>query len=86
MGAEICCSDGIARICGTVRLRGADVEAQDLRGGAALAVAALAAEGVTEISGYEHIRRGYEDICRDLREVGAEIRLREPDGSQRKGG
>ena len=53
---------------------GARVTAGDLRGGAALAVAALGAGGTTVIEECRHIERGYEDICRDLSAVGAEIR------------
>ena len=54
-------------------LHGARVRAMDLRGGAALLVAALAAQGESAISGLSHIRRGYEDPVRDLRALGAEI-------------
>jgi UDP-N-acetylglucosamine 1-carboxyvinyltransferase len=60
-------------ITGTDRLFGARVGATDLRGGAALAVAALGASGETEISGLEHLLRGYEDIAGKLRALGAEI-------------
>ena len=49
-------------------------EQLSLLGGAALAAAALAADGVTVIRKCRHIERGYEDICRDLREAGADIR------------
>ena len=49
--------------------------AEDLRGGAALVAACLAAEGTSLLGGYEHIRRGYEDICRDLAGAGARIEL-----------
>lgn len=73
MGAEIEIHGNLARIQGMSRLFGAHVEAQDLRGGAALAAAALSAEGTTVIHSYEHIKRGYEDIVRDLREIGADI-------------
>ena len=75
MGARIECMDDKARIKGREMLFGTRVEARDLRGGAALAVAALAAEGSTIIGGYEHIQRGYEDICRDLEEIGADIHM-----------
>lgn len=54
-------------------LRGCPVEAKELRGGAALLVAALAAEGTTTVTGCQYIMRGYENICRDLRELGARI-------------
>ncbi len=71
MGAAIRCHQGMAVITGKTPLKGAQVEAADLRGGAALAVAALAAEGETLISGCHHICRGYEDIARDLKALGA---------------
>ena len=53
---------------------------QDLRGGAALCVAALAAEGETEISGISHIDRGYQCIEGDLTALGADVKRTE-DGS-----
>ena len=59
-------------------LRGTVVEAPDLRGGAALCVAALAAEGETRVSQICHIDRGYEDLARDLRALGADaVRVEE---------
>lgn len=64
----------LAVVRGTYPLRGCTVEATDLRGGAALVVAGLAAEGTTTITDCRHILRGYEDICGDLRSLGAEIR------------
>ena len=82
MGADIVCCDRRARIRGRSRLRGARVEAGDLRGGAALAAAALGAQGRTVISGYEHIRRGYEDLCRDLRRLGAQARVLEENANE----
>ena len=54
-------------------LKGAAVNACDLRGGAALMVAALTAEGDTFIGECHHIERGYEDICRDMAALGAHI-------------
>jgi UDP-N-acetylglucosamine 1-carboxyvinyltransferase len=75
MGAHIIIDGKRAILDGIRCLHGANVQAGDLRGGAALTAAALAAEGRTEITGYSYIRRGYEDICRDLRGAGAEIRL-----------
>lgn len=66
MGAQITVSGSRAEIRGCERLSGAVVKAWDLRGGAALAAAALAAEGETRIVDCIHIERGYEDICRDL--------------------
>ncbi len=63
MGAEIRVSGRTAVIEGTASLHGADVCAADLRGGAALAVAALAAEGESVLRGLHHIDRGYEDLA-----------------------
>lgn len=76
LGAHIIIKDRTARIRGSWPLKGGPVHAGDLRGGAALVVAGLAAEGVTVISGYSHIHRGYEDICRDLCGCGAVLELR----------
>lgn len=76
LGAGIEIHKDKAHISGNRKLRGAIVEAGDLRGGAALVCAGLSAEGNTRITGCEHIYRGYEDICRDLRGLGADIRYR----------
>ena len=72
MGADIQLDGRVAIIHGRPRLHGARVEATDLRGGAALAVAALAADGVTEIEGTRHIDRGYDDLANCLRSLGAD--------------
>lgn len=74
MGAEIIIEGSEARITGKSPLKGAAVKACDLRGGAALVVAGLAADGQTRIMDCGHIFRGYEDICRDLRKLGGRIR------------
>lgn len=60
LGANIIINDKLAIVTGVKRLVGTAVEAKDLRSGAALATAALAAEGTTEINGFEHILRGYD--------------------------
>ncbi len=73
MGADIRREGRVAIVTGVPLLHGAAVEASDLRGGAALAVAALGAEGMTELTGLHHVERGYEDLARDLRCLGAEI-------------
>lgn len=74
MGADITIEDTKhLRICGVPRLKGASIEAKELRGGAALVVAGLCAQGQTNIAGYKYILRGYENICRDLRELGARV-------------
>ena len=75
LGARIEIQKDRARIHGMYPLRGETVQAADLRGGAALVVACLAAEGESLVSGYGHISRGYEDISRDLAAVGARISL-----------
>ncbi len=63
-----------ARITGVGKLHGTVTQAYDLRGGAALVIAGLAAEGRTIIQNATFIERGYEDICRDLSILGAKIR------------
>lgn len=73
MGADIIQEGRTAIIKGVPKLTGAEVNATDLRAGAALIIAALAAEGRTEISGVEHIDRGYEDIVDKMASLGAEI-------------
>nr|WP_318683402.1 UDP-N-acetylglucosamine 1-carboxyvinyltransferase [uncultured Acetatifactor sp.] len=74
MGADIAFRDaGAVIVRGVERLQGAEVEAKELRGGAALVIAGLMAEGETVIGGCQYIYRGYENICRDLRELGARI-------------
>ena len=74
MGADIQVIGRIAVVKGVNRLHGADVRATDLRGGAALAVAAAAADGVTEISGISHIDRGYEKIEEAFRQLGGNMK------------
>ena len=73
MGVQSQVDGRTAVITGTARLTGADVEATDLRAGAALVVAGLAAEGQTRISHIEHLDRGYEALTEKLRNVGAHI-------------
>lgn len=74
MGADIKVMDtDRVSVCGVDGLRGTAVEAKELRGGAALVLAGLMAEGETIITGCQYIYRGYENICRDLRELGARI-------------
>lgn len=74
LGADIIIDGRHAIVHGLYPLSGKRVTAPDLRGGAALVVAGLACEGVTEIHECYHIERGYEDICRDLSSLGAVIR------------
>ncbi|MEA4954265.1 MAG: UDP-N-acetylglucosamine 1-carboxyvinyltransferase [Pseudoflavonifractor sp.] len=73
MGADIRVEGKVAVVCGVPKLFGAQVTAADLRGGAALAVAALGAEGETILSGLRHVRRGYADLPADLRALGAKV-------------
>ena len=61
-------------------LTGAPIQACDLRAGAALVIAALAAKGESEISCVQYIERGYEDIVDKLRALGANIRVVEEPG------
>jgi UDP-N-acetylglucosamine 1-carboxyvinyltransferase len=82
MGAEIKQEGRTAFIKGIDRLTGAQVTASDLRAGAALVVAALGAEGQSEISGLEHIDRGYELMAEKLESLGAEV---ERADSERRG-
>ena len=73
MGANIKMDNGTAVITGTERLSGAPVMASDLRASAALVLAALAAEGVTEIHRLYHIDRGYEMLDDKLMGLGAHV-------------
>ena len=81
MGAHIQVDGKVAIIEGINHFDGAPIQACDLRAGAAMVIAALAAQGSTEISNIQYIERGYEDIVGKLRAVGADIRVIEaPDG------
>ncbi|MEG2221498.1 MAG: UDP-N-acetylglucosamine 1-carboxyvinyltransferase [Oscillospiraceae bacterium] len=73
LGANIRVEGRVAVVCGVETLRGASLRSTDLRGGAALVVAALAAEGQSRIEEIAHIDRGYQDIAGDLRRLGASI-------------
>lgn len=73
MGADIKVERDTAIVRGVERLTGAPVEVTDLRAGAALLCAALAADGRTEMVGVEHIDRGYENIDLKLGSLGAKI-------------
>lgn len=75
MGADIRISENRAYVRDNGPLRNTIVEAKELRGGAALVVAALAAEGTGIVRNRHYIDRGYEDITMSLRELGAEIEL-----------
>lgn len=77
MGADIRLEGRVAVVCGVDRLHGAAVRARELRGGAALVLAGLQAEGETAVTGVEHIQRGYEDLTGELAQLGADIRQEE---------
>ena len=74
MGAEIRTEGRKAWIRGTSDLQGGYLQAQELRGGAALVVAALAARGESIVEGYSFICRGYEDIVQDISDLGGKIK------------
>lgn len=77
MGANIKVNGMNAIINGPTNLKGCEVVATDLRGGASLVLAGLTAEGTTTITDVEHILRGYENIEEKLTSVGAKIELKE---------
>jgi UDP-N-acetylglucosamine 1-carboxyvinyltransferase len=74
MGADIKVERDTAIITGPTQLTGAPVEATDLRGGMALVIGALGAEGKSEIIGLEHIDRGYEQLEKKLQALGAHVK------------
>lgn len=73
MSANIKVEGRSAIVSGPVKLQGAKVKASDLRAGAALVIAGLMAEGITEITGVEHIDRGYSHIVEKLNGLGATV-------------
>ena len=73
MSATIKVEGRSAVINGPIQLQGAKVKASDLRAGAALVIAGLMAEGVTEVTGIEHIERGYSHIVEKLNGLGATV-------------
>ena len=74
MGAQIQVDGNLAIIEGVERLSGAQLEACDLRAGAAMLIAALAAQGISEITHVQYIERGYEDVIGKIQAVGGRIR------------
>lgn len=74
LGADITVSGRVAIVRGVERLHAADLQAQDLRAGAALTIAALCAEGKSRISGVKYIKRGYDKIEESLAALGAGIK------------
>ncbi len=73
MGANVMLNSRTATFIGVERLTGAPVSATDLRAGAALVIAGLAADGRTEIGGVKYIRRGYENLVGKFQSLGAHI-------------
>lgn len=75
MGSKITVEGKSAIIRGTRKIYGANVKATDLRGGAALVLAGLAAKGLTKIDNIDYILRGYEKLDEKLRKIGANIQI-----------
>src|SRR5690625_2290963 len=73
MSADIKVEGGSAIVSGAVRLEGARVQASDLRAGASLIIAGTMANGLTEVTGLEHVDRGYEKITEKLTQLGAKV-------------
>ncbi len=73
MGADIVTENREARVPGGKKLKGAKVRATDLRAGAAMVLAGLAASGTTEVSEIYHIERGYENFVGKFKALGADI-------------
>lgn len=74
MGADIRLEGRVAVVCGVPALHAAAVRSTDLRGGAALAIAALQTPGRSQVHDIYHIQRGYQDMAGDLAALGADIR------------
>ena len=83
MGADISVIEDMAIVNGCASLKGAVVTAQDLRGGAALVIAALGCNGSSQIINCEYVTRGYQDIQRDLKALGADIKWNVEDEKNR---
>ena len=85
MGAQFSVDGKLAVIEGVDHLNAAPVKATDLRAGAAVVIAALCANGVSQIEEIRHIERGYEDIVEKLQKLGADIkRIHTPEDTQPK--
>lgn len=76
-GAKIKAEQSVAVVESVDKLYGAEVVSPDLRSGAAYCVAALCAEGKSTVRGIHHIQRGYQDICENLQNLGANIYVKE---------
>lgn len=80
MGANITLQDNAhSIIIGPSKLKGCEINATDLRGGAALVMAGLIATGTTKITNIEYILRGYENLVKKLKQVGADIEIIDED-------
>ena len=80
MGAQISVDGKIAVVEGIDHLNAAPVKATDLRAGAAMVIAALAATGTSQVENIHHIERGYEDVELKFKKLGADIkRIHVPD-------
>ena len=84
MGAHIKVEGNTAIIDGVEKYTGANLSSPDLRAGAALVIAALAAEGISEVYDIHYIERGYEDFPEKLRHLGAEIETIDTEEEKRK--
>ena len=76
MGAKIRVEGRSAIIKGCKKIQGANIIATDLRGGASMVVEALTAKGTTQIDNIEYILRGYEDMDKKLKSLGAKIEIK----------
>ena len=86
-GADILVDGRIAVVKGVNVLHAATVSAPDLRGGVALVLAGLAAQGQTTVRELQHIDRGYESLADELSRLGADIRrVKNEDGSKQENG
>lgn len=83
MGADIRTEGHHAVIRGVERLSGAPIKAHDIRAGAALVLAGLAADGETVVRDAHHVERGYADLVASLRGVGADVSWEEPEPAER---
>lgn len=75
MGADITCKGNMLFVNGKKQLKGAELTAQELRGGAALVLAGSAAEGMSIVNNRQYIERGYENICQDLAALGVNCKI-----------
>jgi UDP-N-acetylglucosamine 1-carboxyvinyltransferase len=73
MAADVALTGNAAVVKGVPKLMGAEVKASDLRAAASLIIAGLGADGITEITGLNHLDRGYEKLEDKLRGLGADI-------------